>query len=159
MNWKYCHCYHTVVFLSFDFLNVMFQRNRVIETCDHSSHENKFLSHCIYLLDNLKLKCTLKSKAVMNINVKVIKHVYYHLNIIQCLVRYYLLMMGFFFLFPTLPVLLFRQLYCHTIILCFLSPFDPKEWLTTNFSLHYNPWISTNQRSSWLLNKFSSSVP
>ena len=159
MNWKYCHCYHTVVFLSFDFLNVMFQRNRVIETCDHSSHENKFLSHCIYLLDNLKLKCTLKSKAVMNINVKVIKHVYYHLNIIQCLVRYYLLMVGFFFLFPTLTVLLFRQLYCHTIILCFLSPSDPKEWLTTNFSFHYNLWISTNQRSSWFLKKFSLLVP
>lgn len=126
LNWKYCHCYHTVVSLSFDFLNVMFQRNRVIETCHHSSHENKLFSHFIYLLDNLKFKCTLKSKAVMNINVKVIKHVYYHLNIIQCLVRYHLLLVGFFFLFPTLPVLLFRQLYCHTIIL-FYYPLTPKS--------------------------------
>ena len=120
MNWKYCHCYHTVVFLSFDFLNVMFQRNRVIETCDHSSHENKFLSHFIYLLDNLKLKCTLKSNAVMNINVKVIKHVYYHLNIIQCLVRYYLLMMGFFSFFPHF---LFCYLDSCTVIqsFCFIT--------------------------------------
>ena len=116
-----------MVFLSFDFLNVMFQRNRVIETCDHSSHENKFLSHFIYLLDNLKLKCTLKSNAVMNINVKVIKHVYYHLNIIQCLVRYYLLMMGFFsfflhFLFCYLDSCTVIQSFC-----VFYHPLTPKS--------------------------------
>ena len=35
-------------------------------------------------------------------------------------------MVGFFFLFPTLPVLLFRQLYCHTIIL-FYNPLTPKS--------------------------------
>lgn len=35
-------------------------------------------------------------------------------------------MVGFFFLFPTLPVLLFRQLYCHTIIL-FYYPLTPKS--------------------------------